>query len=139
MNNVSLTGRLAAQPELKKTPDDVSVCSFAIAVKRPKTSEKVDFINIVVWRQTAEFVCRYFGKGDMIALTGYIINRRWTDKDGNKHSSVEVVAENAEFCGKKTADGGNDTVDGLRMKPSQEATWGTGDDFVPLADDDMPF
>lgn len=109
INNVTLMGRLTAAPELKTTTSGTSVTTFCIAVDRrfqPKDGEKqADFINCVAWRSTAEFITKYFGKGDLIAVTGEIQTRKYQDNSGNNRVAVEVVIENASFCGGKS--GGN--------------------------------
>lgn len=103
INNVTLMGRLTAAPELKTTPSGVTVTSFCIAVDRryqPKGGEKLtDFINCVAWRNTAEFITRYFKKGDLIAVTGEIQTRKYQDQNGAKRTAFEVVIDNASFCG----------------------------------------
>lgn len=108
MNNIILIGRMTADVELKKTPNDNSVASFTIAVDRrytPQGQEKqTDFINCVAWRQTAEFVSKYFHKGQRIALQGSLQSRKYTDKDGNNRTAFEVVVDNAEFCEGKKAE-----------------------------------
>ena len=104
MNNVSLIGRLTASPELKHTQSGLAMTRFSVAVdRRVKQGEEkqADFINIVAWKQTAEFICRYFNKGKRIALTGSIRTGSYTDKDGNKRYTFEVWAENVEFCESK--------------------------------------
>ena len=112
INNVTLMGRLTAAPELKQTTNGTSVTSFCIAVDRrfqAKGEEKqADFINCVAWRNTADFIAKYFGKGDMIALTGEIQTRKYTDKSGNNRVAVEVVADNASFCGGKNGGGASE-------------------------------
>ena len=103
-NLVILTGRLTAQPELKTTPNGVSVCTFGIAVDRAykKGEEKqTDFINIVAWRQTAEFVSKYFSKGNLIGIEGAIQTRKYQDKNGNNRTAFEVVANNVHFVESK--------------------------------------
>jgi single-strand DNA-binding protein len=105
-NLVVLSGRLTADPELKTTPSGVSVCSFTIAVERRyKQGEErqADFVNIVAWRQTAEFVSKFFSKGSMIGIEGSIQTRRYQDKDGNNRTAFEVVADEVQFAdfGKK--------------------------------------
>ena len=109
INNVTLMGRITAAPELKQTTNGTSVTTFCIAVDRrfqPKGGEKqADFINCVAWRNTAEFITRYFGKGDLIAVTGEIQTRKYQDNSGNNRVAVEVVIDNASFCGGKS--GGN--------------------------------
>lgn len=104
MNTICLTGRVCAQPELKQTTSGVSVCSFSVAVDRDYkvNGQKVsDFIPCVFWRGTAEFVSKYFGKGDMIAVVGTLESRKYTDKDGNNRIVWEVKADKVNFCGGK--------------------------------------
>ena len=105
LNSVCLMGRLTADPELKTTPSQVPVCSFRLAVDRTyqaKGQEKqTDFINIVSWRQTAEFVSRYFRKGQLMAVQGSIQTNSYTDRDGNKRTSFDVVADYVFFAEKK--------------------------------------
>ena len=105
LNVVALTGRLVEDPELKTTTNGVSVCSFRIAVDRdyaPQGQErKADFINVVAWRGTAEFVAKFFRKGQMIAVNGSIQTRQYEDRRGNKRAAVEVVAGSVSFCGSK--------------------------------------
>ena len=104
INEVVLGGRLTADPELKQSTNGLSVCSFTIAVDRrfSKGEEKgCDFINIVAWRQTAEFVSKYFKKGNPIIVVGEIQTRSYTDKQGNKRTAVEVVADEVSFVGNK--------------------------------------
>ncbi len=97
MNHGSYVGRLTADPELKQTQNRISVCSFTLAIDRPGTRDKTDFINFVAWRQTAEFICKYFRKGQKIALTGYLTSRQYEDKNGNQRTAFEVVVDRAEF------------------------------------------
>ena len=105
MNTICLIGRLTADPELRTTQNQVSVTSFTLAVDRayqPKGQERqTDFINVVAWRQTAEFVTRYFHKGQRLALTGTLQSRRYVDKEGNNRTAYEVIAENVFFCDSK--------------------------------------
>ena len=109
-NLVVLSGRLTADPELKTTSTGVSVCSFSIAVERRyKQGEErqADFINIVAWRSTAEFVSKYFQKGSMIGIEGSIQTRKYQDKDGNNRTAFEVVANNVQFVeSKRSQDNG---------------------------------
>lgn len=139
INNVVLMGRLTADPELKTTPNGTSVTSFSLAVERnyaPKGQEReTDFINVVAWRQTAEFICRYFSKGSMIAIEGSIQTRKYQDRNGNNRVAVEVVANQASFCGSK-----NEGANTRRQEPSDPLNVDTDDDFEDLPDDDMlPF
>ena len=110
MNNVVLIGRLTKEPELRTTTSGITVCSFTVAVDRRFKSEgqpTADFINVIAWRQTAEFVSKCFSKGSKIALTGSIQTRNWEDKDGNKRYATEVVADGVEFCESKKREGDN--------------------------------
>ena len=106
MNQIVIMGRLTRDPELRQTPSGVPVASFTLAVDRGYTpkdgSEKqTDFIDVVAWRNTGEFVSKYFVKGQMAAVTGRLQIRDWTDKDGNKRRSAEVVAESIYFTESK--------------------------------------
>lgn len=105
LNRAILMGRITKSPELKTTPNGVSVIQISIAVDRdytPKGQEKqTDFIDVVAWRGTAEFISKYFEKGQLIALTGSIQTRSYTDNQGNKRSVTEVIADQVYFCGGK--------------------------------------
>ena len=105
INSVVLMGRLTYEPELKSSQNGISVIRFQMAVDRnyqPQGQDRqADFIDVVAWRQTAEFVSRYFHKGSMIAVEGTIQTNNFTDRDGNKRKSVEVVANKVSFCGSK--------------------------------------
>ena len=105
LNNAVIMGRLVADPELRTTGSGISVTSFTVAVdrrfNRQGEDRQADFIDIIAWRQTAEFVCKYFRKGSMIAIQGYIQTRMYEDKNGNKRKAVEIVADNVSFCGSK--------------------------------------
>ena len=138
MNNVSLIGRLTADPELKTTPSGLSYVRCSLAVDRTfvrKSEERqADFINILAWRKTAEFICRYFGKGQRIALTGRIQTGSYTDKDGGKRYTFEVVAENVEFCEAKK-DSGSVSVEVDTTPPES-----TNNGSVTLPnEEDLPF
>ena len=100
LNRIVLMGRLTRDPELRKTQLDTSVCSFSLAVDR-------DYIDIVAWRATAEFVSKFFTKGRMAVVEGRLQVRDWTDKEGNKRRSAEVIADNVYFGDSKPKDGGD--------------------------------
>lgn len=129
LNTVIIMGRLTADPELRKTQNGTAVSSFTVAVERRFQREQTDFINVVAWKQTAEFVEKYFHKGDMIALRGSIQQRNYEDKNGNKRTAVEVVADEVSFCGSK---GENTQKNGAQFTEH--------DDFeeIPVTDD-LPF
>lgn len=106
MNNVTLIGRICNDIEMKTTTNGVEVISFCLAVdrkfKNANGEKQTDFINIVAWRKTAEFIYKYFSKGQQIAITGNIQTRNYEDKQGNKRTAFEVVADNVYFCGSKS-------------------------------------
>ena len=136
MNISILTGRLTKDPELKSTQGGLSVCSFTIAVdrkfKKQGEPKQTDFINIVVWRHTADFIVKHFVKGQMISITGSIQTRTWDDTDGKRHYATEVVASDAEFVGSKQDNGGG--------TGSTEGTSNEHEGFKPVdTDEDLPF
>lgn len=105
LNKAILVGRLTADPELKTTPNGVNVTSFSIACDRPYSKDgerQADFINIVAWRGTAEFIAKYFHKGSAIAIDGSIQTRRYTDRDGNNRTAFEVLANSVSFVERKS-------------------------------------
>lgn len=159
LNRVVLMGRIVADPELKTTTSGLSVTSFRLAVERRYVKDgeerKADFIDIVCWRNTAEFVCCYFGKGSLIAVEGQLQSRTYQAKDGSNRHVVEVIADNVSFTGERreNADGYNKAYDGNQpygapkydgkqsynqeMPPYQSVS-GTDFQEMPL-DDDLPF
>ena len=138
-NLVVLTGRLTADPELKTTSNGTSVVSFSIAVdRRYRTGEErqTDFINIIAWRSSAEFISKYFKKGSLIGIEGSIQTRKYTDKNGNNRTAFEVVANNVQFVESKR--------DGSSAPAGETASFSNADvnDFADLGDvrdDDLPF
>ena len=127
INNVVLMGRLTADAVLRTTTSGTSVASFTVAVDRNYKEKQTDFINIVAWRNTAEFVSKYFHKGDMIAIEGSIQTRNYEDKNGNKRTATEVIANNVSFCGGKTERKEEPKID---IDPF---------DILPDDDEDLPF
>lgn len=101
MNNITIKGRLTADPEIRKTNNGVLVANFTVAVGRTFSREETDFFRCTAWRSTAEFVNQYFKKGQEILLTGEMQCNVWEDEDGEKHSSWAVQVANVEFCGSK--------------------------------------
>ena len=113
LNRIVIMGRLVRDPELRTTQSGVSVTSFTLAVdrdfkNRDSGDKNTDFIDVVAWRQTAEFVCKYFGKGRMAVAEGRLQIRDWKDRDGNNRRSAEVVADNVYFGDSKRDSGGSD-------------------------------
>ena len=158
LNKIFLMGRLARDPELRRTQSGTPVASFRLAVDRDfkdkSTGERsTDWIDVVAWRQTAEFVSRFFTKGRMAIVEGRLQMRDWTDKDGNKLTSAEVVADNVYFGdSKRDGDGGgfNQSYSGgysnsgFNQAPPASgygAPPADGDHFAELSDDDgeLPF
>lgn len=133
MNNISLVGRLTADPELKQTQSGISVTSFSIAVDRPGSKDTTDFLPIVAWRQTAEFVCRYFQKGQRIGLIGKLTSRSYEDRNGNKRTAYEVVADHVEFVeSKKSSDGWNVSAEPQTFQNPQGFEEISGEDDLPF-------
>lgn len=129
MNNICIMGRLTSAPEIKKTTSGVSVCSVNVAVDRDykvNGEKATDFIPCVFWRGTAEFVGKYFSKGDMIAVVGSLESRKYTDKDGNNRTVWEVKADKVNFCGGKK-----------EASPDNAQTFEDVSD--ELSDEDLPF
>lgn len=144
-NKVILVGNLVADPELKKTPSGVSVTSFRIAVGRRFTRQgeqpQTDFIDIVAWRQTAEFVARYFNKGKPILVCGQLQTRSWTDNNGQKRYATEVVADEVTFVENKgSGNGGYASPAPLPNDAPPSYSSGPDSGFEDLsADDELPF
>lgn len=129
LNKVILGGRITADPELKQTPQGVSVVTFSIAINRKGTKETTDFITCVAWRSTAEFISKYFQKGSSIVLDGSIQVRIYQDKDNNKRQAVEVVVSDAYFVDSK----------GEIEVPQVAFTTDTPKFEEIATDDDLPF
>lgn len=152
LNKIFLQGRLVSDPELRHTPSGVAVASFRIAVdrdfKNKETGEKqADFINIVAWRQTGEFVSKFFTKGRMAVIEGRLQLRDYTDKENNKRTAAEVVADNVYFGDSKPSGdsggsyGGGYSAPAPRQSDAYAAPVSGGDQFAELDDDDgeLPF
>lgn len=141
LNKVFIMGRLTRDPELRHTQSGTAVSSFTLAVERDfkdkQTGETAtDFIDVVAWRGTAEFVSRFFSKGRMAVVVGSLQIRDWTDKDGNKRRSAEVIAESVYFGdSRKDGDGGAYAPSAAPASGSYSAPSG-GDQFAELTDDD---
>ena len=148
MNQIIIMGRMTRDPELRHTPNGVPVASFSLAVNRSYTPKdggerQVDFIDVVAWRNQAEFVSKYFTKGQMAAVVGHLQIRDWTDKEGNKRRSAEVVAESIHFTESKKSrestfgsNGNSDSRDDLSYASPVAPS-----DFseIDMDDGDLPF
>lgn len=136
INNCVFMGRLTHSPKLNRVGDrEISKATFSIAVERPFNREQVDYIRCVAWRQTAEFISTYFSKGQMIAVTGSLQIRKYTDRDGIEREIAEVIVENASFCGSKAESKASEPEEG-----SHEDEQETRPESVLEDDDDeLPF
>lgn len=130
LNVVAVMGRLAADPQMRQTQGGKSVCSFRLACDRGRLDSngqpQTDWLDVVAWDKTADFICRYFQKGSLIAVTGRLQSRAYQDKHGNNRKTIEIVASRANFCGEK------------KQQPSNGAEQ---DDYAPIddAEGDLPF
>lgn len=157
LNIVAIMGRLVADPELRTTPAGVNVCQFRIACDRNFARQgeqrQADFVDIVAWRAQADFVCKYFSKGSLIAINGRIQTRNYQDKNGNNRTAIEIVANNVNFAAPKSANAApmGDAGYGAPMaapapRPAAQAapapsySAGSNDDFALIEDEgDLPF
>lgn len=156
LNVVAIMGRLVADPELRTTQHGTNVCTFRIACERsyskPGEQRQADFVDIVAWGKTAEFICKFFQKGSMIAVDGRLQTRNYQDKQGNKRTAVEVVANNISFAGANAADkpaaasyeqqtrNHVQQANAAQSAPQPAYTQGSMDDFSVISDtDDLPF
>lgn len=140
LNSIVIMGRLVADPELRTTASGLSVTSFTVAVDRSFArageERQTDFIPVVAWRSTADFVTRYFHKGSMIAVQGSLQSRNYEDKNGNKRTAYEIVASEVSFCGSKAETG----TAGVPAAAPAAYSNSTADDFSTVVDDDdLPF
>ena len=141
MNVICLQGRLVRDPELKQTNGGVSVANFTIAVQRNMKSQngerESDFIDIVCWRHTAEFVSKYIGKGDLVCLNGSLQTRSYEDKNGNKRKAFEVVADNVHFGGDRATRNEEAETEQQEIAPPAKPVKNNG--YVEVDDDELPF
>lgn len=153
LNVIAIMGRLVADPQLRQTQQGTSVASFRIACDRNRADQngqrQADFFDVVAWRGTAEFVCKYFQKGSMIAIDGQLQSRQYQDKNGNNRTAIEIVANNVNFTGSKSSSGGGNYA-AAAPQPQQYAhpapqetpsySAGSNDDFAVIDDnEDLPF
>ena len=129
INNVVIMGRLTKDAEERKTNSGKSVCSFCVALDDRFDKEKTHFVDVIAWNKTAEFICKYFHKGSMIAIQGRLTTRTWEDKNGTKRKAVEIVADEVSFCGDKKSD----TSHSADVAPPADG------DYRDIPEDDLPF
>lgn len=150
LNVVAIMGRLVADPELKTTPAGINVCTFRISCDRSFAQQgqqrQADFIDVVAWRHNADFLCKHFAKGSMVAVQGRLQTRQYQDRNGNKRTAVEVVADSLSFAGSSKKPGGQAVDEGGEAPPSDYRdpapaySQGDADDFAVIDDnDDLPF
>lgn len=156
LNVVAIMGRLVADPELRTTQQGTNVCTFRIACERsyskPGEQRQADFVDIVAWGKTAEFICKFFHKSSMIAVDGRLQTRNYQDKQGNNRTAVEVVVNNISFAGAKAAGkpaaasyeqqtrNHVQQANAAQSAPQPAYTQGSMDDFSAISDtDDLPF
>lgn len=141
MNDCNFTGRLVSDPELKTTQSGLSVCSFTLAVKRPKVKDTTDFLNFVAWRHNAEYLCKYGRKGNLVGVSGVATSRAYEDKNNNKRIAFEIVVNDLELLSNgnneatKETPTGNDT-----LQNSPYSVENNGISFEEqTTDDELPF
>ncbi len=144
LNKAVVMGLLTRDPEVKKTQSGISVCSFSVAcdrdiVDKASGERGVDFINVTAWRSTADFVGKYFSKGRMAVVIGRIQVRNYTDKDGNKRTSTEIIADSVYF-GDSKKDTGNNSAPAPAPTPTSQSDFVPQNDYGDTGDeDDLPF
>ena len=147
MNKAILMGRLTSDPEMRQTQSGVSCARFTIAINRRFQREETDFINCVAWRQNADFICKYFTKGNMIAVVGSIQTRSWEGQDGKRNYATEVVVDEAHFTGSKSESGmapqnsyqSVGQANAPKESPIEDDFSAMGFSEMDAADDDLPF
>ena len=149
LNKVVLAGRLTADPEIKQTQSGISVINFTLAIGRrfvsrnnEQSEQQTDFITVVAWRQTAEFISKYFRKGSAICITGSIQSRSWQDQQGQRRYATEVVADEAMFVDSRNESGAGlgYTPDSYGTAPSYSSSPASAPNFEDHnTDDDLPF
>lgn len=137
INVVVITGRLTRDVELRSLDNGTSVANFGVAVDRNYVSKDTnerpaDFFNVVAWRGTADFVAKYFKKGDMIAIDGSLQSRQYTDKDGNNRTAIDIVANNISFCGGKNNTANDSNVHNSNDSAAENRTVDDGSDDLPF-------
>ena len=149
LNSIAVMGRLVADPELRRTTNGISTTTFTIACERsyvkPGAERQTDFLDIVAWRNSAEFVCKYFRKGQLIAVNGTLQTRTYEDKEGKKRKVYEIVADNLHFADSKGSSGGGQSPASLPARssePTEPVAYSSGEpeDFAIIDDsEDLPF
>lgn len=140
MNSINLIGRMTADPELRRTQDGTAVCTFTLAVRRPRVKDTSDFIDCVAWRQSAEYLTQYGHKGDIVAVSGALNSRKWKDKDGNNRTSWEAVAESVELLSnKRNSEASGNTTNPQNTYPGGNSYAQQSFRSIDIPDADLPF
>lgn len=140
MNSTNHIGRLTADPELRRTGEGTSVCTFTLAVRRPRVKDTHDFIDFVAWRQSADYLCQYGHKGDVVAVSGALQSRKWTDKNGNNRIAWEINAESIELLSsKRNAEASGNTTQGQNASHGQPSYAQQSFQQVDIPDAELPF
>lgn len=140
MNSCNFVGRLTADPELRRTGEGTPVCTYTLAVKRPMVKDTTDFIEFVSWRQSAEYLAQYGHKGDVVAVTGTLQPRAWTDKDGNKRKTFEVITTGVELLSsKKNSEGNSNAAQPQNARPGSNSYAQQGFAPIDIPDAQLPF
>lgn len=140
MNAIQLVGRLTSDIELRRTNNGTAVVSYTLAVKRPMVKDVTDFLDVVSWNQSAEYLAQYGHKGDVVAVTGTLQPRSWTDKEGNKRKTLEVVTTSVELLSsKRNSEGNSNTTQRQNTYPGGNSY--AQQNFAPINDPDvqLPF
>lgn len=132
LNHITIQGRLTKDPEIRATQSGYQVATFTLAVDRDFQKDAVDFFSVIAWRQTAEFVSKYFRKGNMMVVSGKMQSRKWEDKDGNKRTSWEITADNVYFGESKRDSGGGYSAGEPKYTPPKAPD-------VVVDDEELPF
>ena len=143
MNNINITGNLTKDIELKSTQSGISVCSFNVAVKRPHTKDTTDFIPVTAWRQNAEYLGRYARKGNRVGISGSLTTRIYEDRDGNKRTAYEILADSVELLESRSYTQTN-TLQSTLKKPATSKSHTAferemEDDLIEITDENLPF
>ncbi len=139
MNSICLVGRIGHDLELKKTQSDIAVCSFTVAVKRPKVKDTTDWINCVAWRQAAEYLCKYGKKGSTVAIAGTLTTRPYEDKNGQKRTAFEILVDSVNLLSESNSSAPKQGA-GKDVNNAPAPYSASTEDFVEMTDDsDLPF
>ena len=140
MNSTNMIGRLTADPELRRTPDGTAVCTFTLAVKRPRVKDTSDFVDCVAWRQSAEYLTQYGHRGDIVAVSGPLTSRKWKDKNDNNRINWEIQADSVELLSsKKDSQAGGNTAQKQNSYQGGNSYQQQGFRPIDIPDAQLPF